>query len=490
MRNSLLFKLMGAFLLVIAIGAAVISVFTSSATRNAFYLYTTRSGQVWGQRLAPVLAEYYQLANNWQGVDAVLQAQTGGLISATETNGMMMGQGHAYGAGRQAGNDGMMMAGMGQRLLLIDAQGIVISDTLNEWVGRKIPDAELENGTAITVKNQVVGTLIVTPIGLSDSGTPAGEFLASVNQALLRSVLIAGVIAVLLGTVLFLQITAPLRQLKKAAAAIAQGDLSQRVPVRSRDELGELGQTFNHMAESLASAETQRQHLTADVAHELRTPLAAIQGTLEGMQDGVLPLDAEQITALHSETLLLNRLVGDLRLLSLAEAGQLKLEQQEVDPERLIQQVTERIKSQALAKNIRLETDLAAGLPAVWVDSDRITQVLNNLISNALRYTPENGVITVQAVLPESRPGFIQVNVIDSGPGIPAEALPFVFNRFYRADKSRARASGGSGLGLAIVRQLVEAHGGKTAVESPVFTTAGQAGYGTKITFTLPIHSV
>lgn len=482
MRNSLIFKLLGAFLLVIAIGALVISVLTSLATRNAFNLYTTRSGQVYAQRLAPELADYYNQSKSWQGVDIFLQSDISGQYANEMGN--MMGQGRGFGAGRQNASGGMMSA-LGQRLILADEKGIVVSDTLNELVGKQISSTELKNGTPITVNNNHVGTIIVTPNDIASSGTPAGEFLASVNQAIVSSAVIAGILALILGAVLFIQITAPLRQLKKAAAAIAQGDLSQRVQIRSRDELGELGQTFNHMAESLSIAETQRQHMVADVAHELRTPLAAIQGTLEGMQDGVLPLDQEQLAALHAETILLNRLVGDLRLLSLAEAGQLKLERQEIEPGGFIERVVERLKSQANQKNITLETEIHPGLPAISMDSDRITQVLNNLVSNALRYTPEGGTITIQArMLPGS--SLLQVSVTDTGSGIDPENLPHVFDRFYRVDKSRTRSSGGSGLGLAIVKQLVEAHGGKVMAESPIYQGEKQPGYGTKISFTLP----
>jgi two-component system, OmpR family, sensor histidine kinase BaeS len=204
------------------------------------------------------------------------------------------------------------------------------------------------------------------------------------------------------------------------------------------------------------------------------------------MQDGVLHLDDEQIAALHSETILLNRLVGDLRLLSLAEAGQLKLERQETEPGGFIQQVVERAKSQANPKNIRLEMDIPAELPDIWIDSDRITQVLNNLISNALRYTPEGGTITIRATFPPGE-GLLHVSVADTGAGINPENLPYVFDRFYRADKSRTRSSGGSGLGLAIVKQLVEAHGGSVLAESPIFQGENQPGFGTKISFTLPI---
>jgi signal transduction histidine kinase len=467
---------------------------TSQATQNAFNLYTTRSGQLYAQRLAPVLADYYLQNHGWQGIDAFIQS---GVTLHAPSEGMgpgMMGGngngpglGNGLGPGWQAAGGGMMGA-MGQRLILTDAQGVVISDTQDALMGRNIPSKELSSGTPILASNTQVGTLVVTPNDISGTGSPAGEFRASVNQAIISAVLIAGLIALALGAILFIQITSPLRQLKKAAAAIARGDLSQRVPIRSRDEFGELGQTFNHMAENLAQAETQRQHAAADVAHELRTPLAAIQATLEGMQDGVLPINEENLAALHTETLLLNRLVGDLRLLSLAEAGQLPLERQEIHPGDLIQQVTGRMKPQASQQGVHLETEVSDGLPPIWIDPDRITQVLNNLIGNALRYTPEGGSITMRAAQVEAAPR-VQFSVTDTGPGIDAGDLPFIFDRFYRADPSRTRASGGSGLGLAIVKGLVEAHGGTVAADSPVFQDEQKGAFGTRITFTLPIGS-
>ncbi|MHC1740580.1 MAG: sensor histidine kinase [Anaerolineaceae bacterium] len=461
----------------------MISILTSQATKNAFNLYSTRSGQIWAARLAPVLADYYLQANSWQGVDAILLSNLSAQYEPIGT-GNMMGQGRGYGSGQLSASG--MMGNTDQRLVLADANGFVISDTLNEIVGTQISSAELKNGTAITQNNILLGTLIITPNNLTQTGSLAGEFLTSVNHAITSSALIAGAIALLIGAVLFFQITAPLRKLKKAAIAISNGDLTQRVNIRSKDEFGELGITFNQMAENLSNAETQRQQLMADVAHELRTPLTAIQGTLEGMQDGLLPLDDEQLATLHAETTLLNRLIGDLRLLSLAEAGQLKLELQEVEPGGLFQQIVERAKTQALQKYISIESNIQPNLPRIIVDADRITQVLNNLISNAIRYTSENGTITVQSRF-NSDAGFLETSVIDTGTGIEANNLPFVFDRFYRADKSRTRSSGGSGLGLAIVKQLIEAHGGNVKVESPVFQTENNLGYGTKFSFSLPV---
>jgi len=336
------------------------------------------------------------------------------------------------------------------------------------------------------VNGTQVGTVLVTPNNIAGANTPAGQFLASVNKSIIISAIIAGVISLLLGAVLFFYVTAPLRQLKKAASAISSGDLSQRVDIRSEDELGDLGQTFNQMAESLNSAEIQRQHLVADIAHELRTPITVIQANLEAMLDEVLPLNVEQVAALHDETLLLNRLVADLRLLSQAEAGALKLERHEAEIGSLIQRVVEKIRVQAQQKGINLEIETSENLPRISIDADRITQVLNNLIGNALRYTPQNGKIIVSATNSSGSAGTIQISVTDTGSGIDPVALPFVFDRFYRADQSRARNSGGSGLGLAIVKQLVEAHGGKVEAISPVFSNADKQGYGTRITITLP----
>ena len=205
--------------------------------------------------------------------------------------------------------------------------------------------------------------------------------------------------------------------------------------------------------------------MIADVAHELRTPLSVMQANLEAMQDGVLPLDAEQIASLHEETALLTRLVADLRLLSLAEAGQLTLEHAEVDPAELVSKAAERLRPRVEAKGVQLQVQVPeSALPPVLADADRISQVIGNLVGNALRYTGRGRLITVAAGSPsrdKRQAQTVMITVTDSGTGIPAADLPHIFDRFYRADKSRTRTSGGSGLGLAIVRYIVEAHGGQ-----------------------------
>lgn len=480
-KNSLIFKLLGAFLLVIAIGALIMSVLTSQATRNAFTLYSTRSGKVWAERLAPSLAEYFARSNTWAGVDELLQSSWGNLLMPMGVGGMGMGRGN--GAGQQPGS-GIMMTG-DQRLVLADSQGVVISDSLNELEGTPLTQSELENGAAIQINGNRVGTILITPDSLASS-SPAAQFLSSVNQAIMSSAAIAAIIALVIGALLFFQITSPLQKLKRAASAVAGGNLDQRVEIKSKDELGELGLAFNQMAESLSRAEQQRQHMMADVAHELRTPLAAIQGTLEGIQDGILPMDQEQMDALVAETSLLNRLVGDLRLLSLAEAGALKLEFQKVDVNALVRQVVDRAVPMAAQKGITIQYDLPEQPLLARMDSDRMTMVMNNLIANALRYTPSGGTVMIRLTVLTANHE-MEISVEDSGMGIEPDSLPYVFDRFYRVERSRNRASGGSGLGLAIVKQLVEAHGGNVKAESPIFTDEHQQGYGTRIRLTLPV---
>lgn len=492
MKNSWLIKLIAAFLIIILIGGSITAVITSRATLTAFTLYTTRNGKIWADRLAPGLIEYYSRSNSWAGVETWLQENYFGKISTESTDGMMMGQGGGQGQGHGPGSgrdeiENSMMGALGQRLILADENGIIIYDSLSELSGIQLTQTEITNGTPIVYKSNQVGTLLITPGGIGTGDTPADDFQASVYRAVITSAIVAVIIALLLGSLLFIQITAPLRKLRKAAAAISDGDLSHRVDIKGADEFADLGTTFNTMAESLGRSELQRQQLMADVAHELRTPLTAIQGTIEGMQDEVLPMDKDQLDALYAETTLLNRLIDDLRILSLAENNQLKLNPQLTDINALIKNITDRAQSQAQLKGIEIENHLEENLPGIAVDADRFVQIMNNLINNALRYTPKGGSIHIDTRLTQPM-SQVQISVSDSGSGIAHEDLPHVFDRFYRADKSRTRASGGSGLGLAIVKGLIEAHGGKVWVESPILLTEDHKGYGTRFSIELPVN--
>ena len=477
MRNSLIYKLMGAFLLVVVISSLVISVLLVNSTRNAFARFSNRSGQLLATRLAERLSDYYAFTGSWEGV--------GDFLSLEQWAGTTSGQGGMMQMGRMVPGSGMIAA-MNLRLTLADQDGTIVADSNSQGLGSRLSRREQNAGIPIQVNGSRVGTLQAVSEGFGS--LVAREFLASINSALVKSMLVAGAISLFLGFLLFNQITAPLRAMQKAAERIADGDLQTRVNVKSSDELGDLAVSFNNMAENLASAEDQRRQLAADVAHELRTPLAAIQATLEGMQDGVLPADQEQIGSLVSETALLNRMVEDLRLLSLAEAGRLELDLQPVVTGELLFKAVGLMQPVAQQQGVNLVANPPGSLPMVLGDADRLIQVLNNLIANSLRYTPAGGTVTVTAAF-SAAGRMVAFSVTDTGAGIDPRDLPHVFDRFYRADKSRSRGSGGSGLGLAIVRQLVESHGGTVAAVSPVPTPEGRSVPGTRITFSIPVSA-
>jgi two-component system OmpR family sensor kinase/two-component system sensor histidine kinase BaeS len=286
-------------------------------------------------------------------------------------------------------------------------------------------------------------------------------------------------LASMIGGWFFRRIGTPLADVMAAADAVAEGDLTVRVRENAPGELGRLAHSFNRMTAGLARAEQQRRSLTADVAHELRTPLHIIQGNLEGILDGVYEPSTENITATLEETRLLARLVSDLQTLSLAEAGQLPLHPARLSTADLLSDVATSFAGQAAEQGVELLVDVPeqGSQLEVTADPDRLDQVLSNLAANALRYTPSGGRVTLRA---RSSPGGVRLTVEDSGTGIPEEDLPYIFDRFWRGDRSRSHSGGaGSGLGLAIARQLVQAHGGKIGVES-------QPGLGTKFMIDLP----
>ncbi|MDA8343932.1 MAG: ATP-binding protein [Thermaerobacter sp.] len=283
-----------------------------------------------------------------------------------------------------------------------------------------------------------------------------------------------------LGSAIFAYVTARftrrLDRLRRATEQINLRDLSVRVDVEGGDSVAALAMSFNRMVDRLAAEERSRRQLFADVAHEIRHPLAVLKGRIESIQDGVLPMDSEQVLLLHDAVIGLTRLVGDLRDLSLVDVGQLSLHLSEVDVAGLLQQLRESLDPVAEDKGITL-TDTAHGMPTLRADADRLRQVMLNLLTNALHYTPSDGRVDVTARAVGAQ---AILEVSDTGSGIDPESLPHIFERFYRADKARARESGGTGLGLAIVRSLVELHGGDvTAVSSPA---------GSRFTVRLPLH--
>jgi signal transduction histidine kinase len=314
--------------------------------------------------------------------------------------------------------------------------------------------------------------------GPSSFGGPERDFLQAVNSSLAIAALAAVGVALALSLFLSRQLTAPLHHLTTAARRAGEGDLAVRVDEKGGDEVAELGMAFNSMTENLQRNEEARKRLLADIVHELRTPLSVIQGNLEAMLDGIIPANNDQIASLHQESLLLARLVTDLRDLSLAEAGQLRLDSSPNDAATLVEKEIALVSGQAEDKGISLSTNLPPSLPQLWVDPQRFRQVLHNLLSNAIRHTSSGDIITIGASSDASSQ-MITLYVTDTGSGIAPEDLPFVFEHFYRGDPSRQRSSGGSGIGLAVVKQLVEAHGGRVWVES-------ESGKGSTFYFTMP----
>jgi len=308
-------------------------------------------------------------------------------------------------------------------------------------------------------------------------GTQEQAFLDAFRDSLWLAVTVAVIAAIALGLLFGRLISGPMRQLSFSAKKIATGDFSQRVTAKTDDEIGEVSAAFNSMAEQLEKKEKGRRQLLADIAHELRNPLSIIQGNMEAWLDGVISPTPEQIASVYDETVLLSRLVTDLRELSLAEAGQLKLHQKAAELGELIAAEISGIQSRCREKKVSVSAELSDRLPQVFIDKDRIRQVLHNLMDNAIRHTPAGGSIKISACL--DKQGWVAVSVSDTGSGVAPEDLPFVFVHFYKADRSRQRGHGGAGIGLALVKQLVELHGGKAWAESKV-------GKGSTFYFTLP----
>jgi histidine kinase len=332
-------------------------------------------------------------------------------------------------------------------------------------------NAIMTNGSMTSNNQQMVSELF-------------SQYKKAVFEAVTYATLAALVAAVLASFFISRQVVTPTLRMMSLSHRIAEGEYEERLslpggqPADQIDELGQLALSFNQMADKLEKTETMRRELIGDVTHELRTPLTAVKGYLEGLMDGVLPADPETYQQIHSEIDRLQRLVNDLQELSQVEAGAFQLQLTPVSPASLIERIQSTLGRQFKDKNIQLEISVEPNLPNVLVDRDRIIQVLTNLVGNALQYTPSGGKVTLLVRRERSE---VLFSAKDSGIGISAEQIPFIFNRFYRTDKSRTRASGGSGIGLTIAKALVQAHQGKIWAES------NGEGKGSTFLFLIPL---
>ena len=447
MIHSLHFRLLTAFALVIIVTISSVFFFTYQTTRGEISRFGERMELMRARRVEVELSTYYYHQGCWEGIQPFV-AQWGNLY--------------------------------GRRIILTDNNGVVVADSGGELLG-KLYEADAPGRPMSTLRGTgTIGVLYINP-KVSPEIDLASLHLVyrAIGRFFLWGGLLAVAIALLLTFVLSRRILAPVKALTHAARRVGKGDFSQRVHFKGKGEVGELARSFNSMADDLERAEQLRRNMVADVAHELRTPLSNIRGYLEAVRDGVMKPDADTIRSLDEEATLLSQLVDDLQELSLAEAGELKMDYQTEDIAKLIKQTVAVMQAQAMAKGLSISIDLPDKLPSVNIDSYRISQVLRNLLENAVAHTAKGDTITVIA---RGQGNWVEVTVADTGEGIPAEDLPNIFERFFRIDKSRARATGGSGLGLTIAKRLVEAHGGRIEVHS-------ELGKGSRFIFTLPISA-
>jgi len=462
--HSFHFRLLLGFTLVIVVAIGTVSFFVSRSAKGEVNQYRQRTEDIRSARIERLLSRYYSENGGWTDVQPFI-VQIGTLY--------------------------------GQRIVLVDGNDVVVADSYQVILGKPPnphwpgPGKPLSEETSLPMQplpahpfpvpsqNSCVGTLYVNPESAPEAGVASIESLSnSINGFLIWGGFLALGVAMVFTFVLSRRMSAPIRALTSAARQLGQGDYSQRVEfhTKAKDEVGELARTFNSMADDLTRAERLRRNMIADAAHELRTPLSNIRGYLEAIRDGLIQPDASTLDSVYEEALLLSKLVEDLQEISIADAGQLQLSRQPEDIAVSVKSAVSASLPQADAKGVSLTIELPAELPYCNIDYHRIGQVLRNLLDNALAHTPKGGSITVSA---RESGNQVEVAVSDTGEGIPADDLSNIFERFYRVDKSRARATGGSGLGLTIAKRLVEAHGGRIEVQS-------EPGKGSRFAFTVP----
>ena len=438
-------------MLVVITAIAIATTFSSLAISKAFNTYFQHNQTVRSEELASSISDYYR-KNGWAGIQNTL----------VPSNERRRGMGPGWGMG--------MRRQLNERIVITDKEGKVVADSIGQDIGRYFNEQGAASSTPIFFDNEHIGTLFV----FSFAGALEDNFISTIKMANVKAGLAAIVLALVAGLYLSMRISRPLVMLSEATRRIAERELSHRVPITTNDEIGEVGGAFNKMAESLEKNEELRKNLIADVAHELRTPLAILRGNLEMLKENVTEPTPDVLVSLHEETIRISRLVEDLQSLSHADAGEVLLDRQVEDIAEIVKAVAQDLKPEAALKRIEITLETAE-FTEVSIDRYRIGQVLYNLISNAIRYS-EHGIIRIKVL---AFPNEVRVVVQDNGPGIKKEHLPFIFDRFYRAEKSRNRGSGGSGLGLAIAKSFIEAHGGCIWAESIY-------GQGSTFIFSLP----
>jgi signal transduction histidine kinase len=451
--RSLAAKLTLAFLLVGLIGAGIVAVMVRNRTQNEFGRLILDQNQ---RFLINGLTRYFQEHGSWEGVESIFRPGPDAppavrdFLSNWETRRNLF--------------------------IITDSDGVIVFGAIED-LGKQMSPSRQRGGIPLLIEGENIGWLLFRPtLTRWRPGTLEGDFLFTINNAIVLSAIVAVVIALVVGGVLAYTMTRSLRELKAATIELAEGKLGYQVEVRSKDEIGDLATSFNRMSLELAHSNELRQRMTADIAHDLRTPMSVIMGYTEALNDGKLQATPDMYAVMHSESLLLSRLIDDLKTIALVDAGELPLMMQKVSPIVLLKRTADAHRGQAEREQISISISASSEMPDIEVDVERMVQVLGNLMSNAIRYTPQGGEIFLSADEGESG---VRLEVADTGIGIPEEDLPYIFERAYRGDQAREQSQGETGLGLAIAKSLVEAQGGKIDVES-------ELGKGTKFTILIP----
>lgn len=439
-------KLIGMLLLVILSGAATAYLVLERAAEREFRELSLGIGTAHLEMTRGPLESYYRRNGGWQGVSALL--------------------------------DSPVLTGFGyHHVMIADRDGVIIAATDSTHRGYRLDAEELSYGVPLMADGDTVALAVAgTAIG---AFTPAQErSFSSLLSSLITAGAVSAVVALGLGLLLLRRVTRPLQVMAGAAQDVAAGNLDRKVHWAANDSLGRLADAFNHMTARLARSEELREQMIADIAHELRNPLAVMITELQAMLDGVYPIDRERLQSLREEATLLERLIHDLRTLSLADAGELTFHPRAVELDAIVRGVAERQRPGLQEKGVSLRLELPDQPVPAWLDPQRLEQVLANLMRNARQHTPKGGNVTINL---RAQGETAEITISDTGPGIPPDILPHVFDRFWRGDGAEEDAGGRSGLGLPIARRLVEAQGGSIRIRSRPEVE------GTTVLLTLPI---
>lgn len=433
---------------------AILSVFLLAgliynSTGSIFSRYINRTITLQYQRWAEGLQSYYAEQGNWDNLQTYLQNPAGNVVSP----------GHRRGRGPGVNAQRFMMGD----IVVVDANHMVIGNSSGTRLGEYMSDRELKNAYPLEVGNKYIGSVIFYETEMNRLGELEIDFLTNMSRATLLAALLTLIIAIILAIFISRKISHPISKLALATNQLAQGNWSTRAQVQGDQEIIVLADNFNSMAHKLEEAQTRRENMTADIIHELKTPLSILRGNLESLQSGALVVSEETFLSLQDEVIRLTKLVEDLEVLSRLENGNLALNLQPCEMSGLLDALFPIINTLELQGKV-FKSEIADNLPPLYVDKGRTLQVLINLLSNAMYYTPEGGTIILQAN--KGKEGFVHLIISDSGKGIEEQDLKHIFDRFYRADRSRSRRLGGTGLGLAIARGFVEAQEGSIWAES------------------------